>query len=49
MLKKSGSCEITLDAQDSIGEEVRLQNLILSKCQDKTGKPIKFTEETGGI
>jgi hypothetical protein len=43
-LKNRGSYEILLDGSDERSETVRLQNLILGKCQDENGKPIKFRE-----
>ena len=41
-LKASGTYQIALDGQDQQDEVVRIQNVILSKVQDKSGKPIKF-------
>lgn len=40
-----GKCEITSDGQDEQDKIIRLQNLILSKCQDKNGKPRKFPND----
>lgn len=34
--------EILLNGKDESDESVRLQNLILQKCQNENGKPIKF-------
>lgn len=42
MLNKFGVYEISLGGENERTEEARLQNLILSKCQNKKGKPIKF-------
>lgn len=41
-LKAHKYSEISLNGQDEIMETIRLQNLILSKCQDANSKPIKF-------
>jgi hypothetical protein len=41
-LKSRGMYEIVLDGQDEQNKIIRLQNLVLSKCQDKNGKPCKF-------
>ncbi len=45
-LKHYGSFEILQDGEEEQSETIRLQNLILSKCQDK-GNPIKFRHEEG--
>lgn len=41
-LNKKGMYEVIQNGQDEQNEIVRLQNLILSKCQDRDGNPIKF-------
>ncbi len=41
-LKRKGMYEVIQNGQDEQDEIVRLQNLILSKCQDKNVTPIKF-------
>lgn len=48
-LKTRKYSEISLNGQDDIKETIRLQNLILSKCQNDNGKPIKFCKVTEGI
>lgn len=48
-LKTSKYSEISLNGQDEIKETIRLQHLILSKCQDDNGKPIKFFKVTEGV
>jgi hypothetical protein len=42
-IKERKYYEIGLTGNDAKDETIRLQNLILSKCQDKKGNPIKFT------
>ena len=41
-LNKKGIYEVIQNGQDEQDEIVRLQNLILSKCQNSNGNPIKF-------
>lgn len=41
-LTANGKYEIELDGRDEQNKIVRLQNLILSKCQDKNANPRKF-------
>jgi len=48
-IKAFNSYEIELDGNDDKQEIIRLQNLLLSKCQDATGMPIKFRETKEGI
>ena len=43
-LKNRGMYKIGLDGQDEQNKIIRLQNIVLSKCQDKNGKPRKFTK-----
>lgn len=43
-LNSRGSYEIKLDDQDEHEKIIRLQNLIMSKCQGKKDKPRKFTQ-----
>lgn len=45
-LATNGMYEIELDGRDRQGKIVRLQNLILSKCQDKNGNPHKFPQSS---
>jgi len=40
--------EIELNGEDEKKETERLQNTILSKCQDAEGKPVKFREPVEG-
>lgn len=40
--------EILLNGEDEADETVRLQNIILSKCQKPDGTPIKFYKPTDG-
>lgn len=47
-LKHYGFYEILQGGEEEQRETIRLQNLILSKCQDKEGNPIKFGHEEGG-
>lgn len=44
-LNGRGMYEIMLGGQDEQDKIIRLQNLIMSKCQDKNGKPRKFTQK----
>ena len=41
-LKNRNRFEIFLNGKDEIKETIRLQNIILRKCQADNGKPIKF-------
>lgn len=41
-LKHSNYFQIELNGNHERDENIRLQNLILSKCQDKNGNPLKF-------
>lgn len=41
-LKGSGMYRIALDGEDQQDEVLRIQNVIVSKVQDKSGNPIKF-------
>ncbi len=41
-LAANHTCETLLDGNDETDEAIRIQNLILSKCQTTDGKPIKF-------
>lgn len=41
-LKHGNYSQIELNGSHERDENIRLQNLILSKCQDKNGNPIKF-------
>lgn len=45
-LNGRGMYEIMLGGQDEQDKIIRLQNLIISKCQDKNGIPRKFTKGT---
>ncbi|GBD98494.1 hypothetical protein BMS3Abin07_00508 [bacterium BMS3Abin07] len=45
-LANRGRYEITLSGQDEKDKIVRLQNLILSKCQNKNGNPRKFPQDS---
>lgn len=46
-LKHYGFYEILQGGEEEQRETIRLQNLILSKCQDKKGNTIKFGHEEG--
>jgi len=46
-LKHCGAYKIHQDGKDEQQEIIRLQNLILSKCQDEEGNPIKFGQKEG--
>lgn len=46
-LKHYGFYEILQGGEEEQGATIRLQNSILSKCQDKEGNPIKFGREEG--
>lgn len=46
-LKHYGFYEILQGGEEEQQETIRLQNSILSKCQDKGGTPIKFGHEEG--
>lgn len=46
-LKHNGSYEIIQGGEEEHSETIRLQNLILSKCQDEGGNPVKFGHEEG--
>lgn len=48
-LKKSQSFEIQLNGEDEKNDTIRIQNLILSKCQKDDGTPIKFGEPREGL
>ncbi len=49
-LATNNSYEIQLNGEDEARETIRLQNLILSKCQRTDGTPIKFkTPEEGTL
>jgi hypothetical protein len=41
-LETGDSFGVVLDGEDERDDTVRLQNLVLSKCQDERGRPIKF-------
>jgi hypothetical protein len=41
-LKAFGMYRIALDGEDQQGEVLRIQNVVLSKVQDKSGNPINF-------
>ncbi|MEK6693711.1 MAG: hypothetical protein AABY44_09840 [Nitrospirota bacterium] len=45
-LAANGKYEIELDGRDKHDKIVRLQNLILSKCQDKNSNPRKFPQSS---
>jgi len=47
-LKHYGFYEILQGGEEEQRETIRLQNSILSKCQDKEGNPIKFGHKEGG-
>jgi hypothetical protein len=46
-LRHYGFYEILQGGEEEQQDTIRLQNSILSKCQDKEGKPIKFGREEG--
>lgn len=48
-LKAYNSFEIELGGNDEREEIIRLQNILLNKCQDATGMPIKFRDASEGI
>lgn len=47
-LLKSDTYKISLGGDDEQDEIVRLQRVILAKCQDKNGKPLKFFKTEDG-
>jgi hypothetical protein len=48
-LTVQGSYQIELGAEDELDETIRLQNLILSKCQKPDGTPINFHKPTSNV
>lgn len=48
-LNMSKSFEILLNGEDEKDDTVRIQNLILSKCQKDDGPPVKFSEPKEGL
>ncbi len=47
-LSNSGIYKVSLEGDDEQAEIVRLQRVILAKCQDKNGKPVKFFKTERG-
>jgi hypothetical protein len=48
-LKAYNSWALEVGGEDQRDEVIRLQRLVLEKCQDETGKPIKFREVNKGV
>lgn len=48
-LQENKFYQILLNGNDEANETVRLQNLILQKCQNEEGEPIKFFEVKNGL
>lgn len=48
-LNMSQTFEIELNGEDEKDDTVRIQNLILSKCQKDDGTPVKFSEPKEGL
>ncbi len=48
-LNTSQSFEILLNGEDDKNDTIRIQNLILSKCQKDDGTPVKFSEPKEGL
>jgi hypothetical protein len=49
LIRQEKYYEIVLTGDDERDETIRLQNLILSKCQDKNGNPIKFSPDADSV
>lgn len=48
-LKSYNSWVLELGGEDQRDEVIRLQSLVLEKCQDEAGMPIKFREVNEGV
>ncbi len=48
-LKSYNSWSLELGGEDQRDEVIRLQRLVLEKCQDESGRPIKFREVNEGV